>query len=397
MNNNQNSLSNDAPIIKLVSQVLTKALHHRASDIHWEPIESGLRVRLRIDGVLHESEHFPKKIQGAILSRLKIMTGSMNIAEKRLPQDGRLQTSLAQQAVDFRVSTIPTLHGESIVMRLLDRSSFLIGLSQLGLRKEDEALLKKLLYQPEGLLLLTGPTGSGKTTTLYSCLQELNRPDRKIITVEDPVEYQIPGINQVQVNENIGMTFPIVLRSMLRQAVTTMMIGEIRDCETAQIAFHASLTGHLVFSTLHTNDAPGAIARLLDLDLPPFVLASALRAVIAQRLVRLLCIHCKAPTTLTEQELFAFQIETSRLLEATPKKAIGCSHCNGSGFQGRLALFEILLVTDNLRDHIYQKSSLSELREQGRCTGMRSLREDGLCKILAGLTTTTEVLAATAF
>jgi len=290
----------DAPIIKMVSMMLLEAYNNRASDIHLEPLEKKFRVRFRIDGVLQEMPSPPRKLHSAIISRLKIMSGSMSIAEKRLPQDGRIQVRLGQKALDLRVSSIPTVHGESIVMRILDKTALLLGLPDLGFLSDDQAKFEKLINLPDGILLVTGPTGSGKTTTLYACLHYMNKPDRKIITVEEPVEYQLSGINQVPVNSDIGMTFPAALRSILRQAPNIIMIGEIRDMETASIAINASLTGHLVLSTLHTNDAPSAVARLVDIGIKPFLVSSSVRAVLAQRLVRRLCPKCKTPTELTE-------------------------------------------------------------------------------------------------
>ncbi len=285
----------DAPIIRMVSMLLLEAHKLGASDIHLEPLEKSFRVRFRIDGVLQEMQSPPKNLQSAIISRLKIMTGSMSIAEKRLPQDGRIQVKMGKKSIDLRVSTVPTNHGESMVMRLLDKSSLLLGLPELGFLSDDQETFERLLRAPDGILLVTGPTGSGKTSTLYACLNYINKPDRKIITVEEPVEYQMNGINQVQVNAEIGMTFPAALRSILRQAPNIIMIGEIRDLETASIATNASLTGHLVFSTLHTNDAPSAVARLIDIGVQPFLVASSIRAIMAQRLVRRLCVNCKEP------------------------------------------------------------------------------------------------------
>jgi len=286
----------DAPIIKMVTMLLLEAYKMRASDIHLEPLEKSFRVRFRIDGVLIEVQSPPKKLQHAIVSRLKIMTGSMSIAEKRLPQDGRIQVKIGKSQLDLRVSTIPTNHGESVVMRILDKTGLQLGLPQLGFLSDDQATFEQLITLPDGILLVTGPTGSGKSTTLYACLNHINRPDRKIITVEDPVEYQMNGINQVQVNSDVGMTFPAALRSMLRQAPNVIMIGEIRDMETASIAINASLTGHLVFSTLHTNDAPSAVARLVDIGVQRFLVSSAVRAIVAQRLVRRLCQNARCPT-----------------------------------------------------------------------------------------------------
>jgi type IV pilus assembly protein PilB len=385
----------DAPVIKMVSMLLLEAHKMRASDIHLEPLEKRYRVRFRIDGVLHEMTNPPKKLQSAITSRIKIMTGSMSIAEKRLPQDGRIQVKIGKNSVDLRVSTIPTNHGESIVMRILDKSSLMLGLPELGFLSDDQAIWERMLALPDGILLVTGPTGSGKTTTLYGCLNYINRPDRKIITVEDPVEYQMNGINQVQVNADIGMTFPAALRSMLRQAPNIIMIGEIRDVETANIAINASLTGHVVFSTLHTNDAPGAVARLVDIGVQPFLVSSSVRAILAQRLVRKLCSKCKEPGELTEVEMRALRIDPNQLSEATVMKPVGCDKCRFLGYKGRMGIFEMFLVDDEVRFMINERASTLQLRKRGRELGMRTLREDGIRKVLAGMTTAEEVISTT--
>ena len=387
--------SGDSAIIKLVSLLLLEAYKIRASDIHLEPLEKRFRVRFRIDGVLQEMQNPPKKLQSAIVSRLKIMSGTMSIAEKRLPQDGRIQVKMGKKAIDLRVSTIPTNHGESVVMRILDKSSLSLGLPELGFLTDDQATFERLITLPDGILLVTGPTGSGKTTTLYACLNYINRPDRKIITVEDPVEYQMAGINQVQVNADIGMTFPAALRSMLRQAPNIIMIGEIRDLETASIAINASLTGHLVFSTLHTNDAPGAVARLVDMGIKPFLVATSTRAIMAQRLVRKLCGQCKQPTELTEGELHALRIEESQMDHAHPMGAVGCENCRHKGYRGRMGIFEVFEINDEVRFMINDKLSTMQLRQRARELGMRTLREDGVRKVLAGTTTAEEVVTAT--
>jgi len=387
--------SDDAPIIKLVSSLLIEAQNNRASDIHIEPMEKSLRVRLRIDGSLQEVKSPPKKLQGAIISRLKIMTGSMSIAEKRVPQDGRIQIKVGDKSVDLRVSTVPTVHGESIVMRVLDKSALMLGLPELGFLSDDQAVFERLVALPDGIILVTGPTGSGKTTTLYACLNYMNRPDRKIITVEEPVEYQMNGINQVQVNNETGMTFPAALRAMLRQAPNVIMLGEIRDKETAQIAINASLTGHLVLSTLHTNDAPGAVARLVDIGVPPFLVSSAVRAVMAQRLVRKLCSNCKQPGELTEYEARSLNLDPAQIAKATPMKPIGCEKCRGKGFRGRLGIFEIMVADDEIRQMINHSATTLQLRQRTRELGMRTLREDGIRKVLAGMTTAEEVISST--
>jgi type II secretory ATPase GspE/PulE/Tfp pilus assembly ATPase PilB-like protein len=385
----------DAPIIKMVTTLLLEAYKNRASDIHLEPLERSFRVRFRVDGVLQEMQSPPKKLQAAIISRIKIMTGTMSIAEKRLPQDGRIQVKIGKNSIDLRVSTSPTVHGESVVMRILDKSSLVLGLPELGFLSDDQAQFEQLIQLPDGILLVTGPTGSGKTTTLYACLNYINKPDRKLITVEDPVEYQMSGINQVQVNADIGMTFPAALRSMLRQAPNIIMIGEIRDAETASIAINASLTGHLVLSTLHTNDAPSAIPRLVDIGVQPFLVSSSMRAAIAQRLVRRLCPKCKAPTELTEYELHTLGLEASQMANAQPMKPVGCEACRGRGYKGRMGIFEMFLIDDEVRHMINNNASTIALRQRARELGMRTLREDGVRKVLSGLTTADEVITTT--
>jgi len=385
----------DAPIIRLVSMLIIEAHKLGASDIHLEPLDKKFRVRFRIDGVLQEMQAPPKRLQSAIISRLKIMTGSMSIAEKRLPQDGRIQVKIKKRPIDLRVSTIPTNHGETIVMRVLDKSSLLLGLPELGFLSDDQEKFERLLRSPDGILLVTGPTGSGKTSTLYACLNYINKPDRKIITVEEPIEYQMTGINQVQVNTEVGMTFPIALRSILRQAPNIIMIGEIRDLETASIATNASLTGHLVFSTLHTNDAPSAIARLVDIGVQPFLVASSVGAIMAQRLVRRLCTHCKHPAELSETEMRALRIEPSQMRDAQVMKAAGCEHCRHTGYRGRMGIFEIFIIDDIVRHMINKRTSTFLLRQRARELGMRTLREDGVRKVLAGLTSADEVISVT--
>ena len=375
--------------------LLIEAHRAGASDIHLEPLDKKFRVRFRVDGVLQEMQAPPKRLQSAIISRLKIMTGSMSIAEKRLPQDGRIQVKIKKKPLDLRVSTIPTNHGESVVMRLLDKSSLKLGLPELGFFSDDQETFERMIKLPDGILLVTGPTGSGKTTTLYACLNYINKPDRKIITVEEPIEYQMTGINQVQVNTEIGMTFPAALRSILRQAPNIIMIGEIRDLETASIATNASLTGHLVFSTLHTNDAPAAVARLVDLGVQPFLVASSVRAIMAQRLVRRLCAHCKQPAELSETELRALRIEPGQLSEAQVMKPVGCDQCRQIGYKGRVGIFEIFPIDDDVRHMINKRSPTLMLRQRARELGMRTLREDGVRKVLAGLTSAEEVISIT--
>jgi type II secretory ATPase GspE/PulE/Tfp pilus assembly ATPase PilB-like protein len=385
----------DAPIIKLVFNTLTEAFKCRASDIHIEPLETSVRIRYRLDGKLIEVDNHPKKLLPAIIARLKVMSGTMSIAEKRLPQDGRIMLKMGDKEVDLRVSSVPSNHGESIVMRILDKSALLLGLPELGFFSDDQESFEKLIGLPDGIILVTGPTGSGKTTTLYACLNVINKPDRKIITVEDPVEYEMPGINQVMVKTDIGMTFAAALRAMLRQAPNIIMIGEIRDAETANIAINASLTGHLVFSTLHTNDAPSAVARLADIGIKRFLIASAVRAMLAQRLVRKLCPICKAPTEMTDKEIRALHFDMSRTTDATVFSAVGCDKCRRNGFRGRLGIFELFQVDDEVRHMINENLSTSQLRRRARELGMRTLREDGVRKVLAGLTTAAEVIHVT--
>jgi type II secretory ATPase GspE/PulE/Tfp pilus assembly ATPase PilB-like protein len=385
----------DAPIIRLCSQLLLEAFQVRASDIHVEPLDHTIRIRYRIDGVLQEVATHPRKLLSAIISRIKIMTGTMSIAEKRLPQDGRIQIKIGEKDIDLRVSTVPTNHGESVVMRILDKSGLTLGLPELGFFSDDQATFENLITLPDGILLVTGPTGSGKTTTLYACLNFINRPDRKIITVEDPVEYQMSGINQVQVKEEVGMTFAAALRSMLRQAPNIVMIGEIRDAETANIAINAALTGHLVFSTLHTNDAPSAIARLTDIGVKSFLIASAVRAVQAQRLVRRLCPKCKTPAELTDAEIRSLGLDATRTTGSEIMGPKGCDNCRGRGFRGRLGIFEIFRIDDEVRHMINQSLTTTQLRRRARELGMRTMREDGIRKVLAGVTTAAEVIETT--
>ena len=386
---------NDAPIIKLVANTLMEAFKARASDIHIEPMEKDMRTRYRIDGVLHDVEHHPKKLHSSIIARIKIMTGSMSIDEKRVPQDGRISMKFQDKELDLRVSIVPTSNGESVVMRILDKSSLRLGLSDLGFLSDDQETFEKLITLPDGIVLVTGPTGSGKTTTLYACLNFINRPDRKIITVEDPVEYELPGINQVMVKEDIGMTFAAALRAMLRQAPNIIMLGEIRDMETASIAINASLTGHLVFSTLHTNDAPSAVSRLTDIGIKPFLIASSVRAIEAQRLVRRLCGDCKQDGLLSEKEMRHLSLDASQIYGATIKVPNGCAKCRHSGFRGRLSIVEIFKMDDEVRGMINERLPAPTLRRRARELGMRTLREDGIRKVLAGMTSADEVIEAT--
>ena len=385
----------DAPIIKLTNQIIIDAYRSRASDIHLEPMQHTFRVRYRIDGVCHVVKSPPKSLQASIIARLKIES-NMSISEKRIPQDGRIQCDVGDKVIDLRVSSVPTTHGESIVMRILDKDGLKLGLPQLGFFTDDQQTFERLIGLPDGILLVTGPTGSGKTTTLYSCLNFINRPDRKIITVEDPVEYVLAGINQVQVSETVGLTFAHALRSMLRQSPNVVMLGEIRDLETATIAINASLTGHLVFSTLHTNDAPSAVTRLIDIGIKPFLVASSTRAMMAQRLVRKLCPKCTGPHTYSESQLRSIGIDPASVEEANYQKGKGCGNCNDTGHRGRFGIFEVFVVEDDARKLIYEKVPASVLRQRAREMGMRTLREDGARKVIAGLTTVEEVVRATA-
>ncbi len=384
----------DAPIIKLCSLIIMEGYKNNASDIHLEPLEKRFRVRYRIDGVLHEVDSPPKRLQSAIISRMKIMA-HMKISEKRTPQDGRIQVNIGGRELDLRVSTIPTEHGESIVMRILDKQNLALGLPQLGFFSDDQKTFESLINLSDGIILVTGPTGSGKTTTLYACLGQINKPDRKIITVEDPVEYQMSGINQVQVEKDINFTFSAALRSILRQAPNIVMIGEIRDPETASIATEAALTGHLVFSTLHTNDAPSAVTRLLDIGVKPFLVASSVRAVMAQRLIRTICPQCKEEVTPSQSDLSFLGSLGASLVNTPIYKGRGCSKCSLTGYKGRKGLFEIFRITDEVQHLIFDKQSAIELRAKARENGMRTLREDGVRKVLAGITTIEEVMRVT--
>ncbi|MDE2642291.1 MAG: ATPase, T2SS/T4P/T4SS family [Verrucomicrobiota bacterium] len=384
----------DTPIIKLVNTMIVEAFRMGASDIHLEPLAARFRMRYRIDGVCHEQKSPPRRLQAAVTSRLKIMS-EMDIAEKRVPQDGRIQANVGGKSIDLRVSCLPTTHGESIVMRLLDKEGLKLGLGQLGFLTDDQQTFEKLIQLPDGILLVTGPTGSGKTTTLYSCLNYINKPDRKIITVEDPVEYLLEGINQVQVNTAVDLTFANALRAMLRQAPNVVMLGEIRDYETASIAINASLTGHLVFSTLHTNDAPSAVTRLTDIGVKPFLIASATRCLMAQRLVRKICQKCEAPATPDNSDLLALGLDPDQIKDPNFKAGKGCDKCNGTGHKGRFGLFEVFVVDDESRKMIVNQVTTTALRKRAREVGMRTLREDGARKAVAGMTTANEVLRVT--
>jgi type II secretion system protein E len=384
----------EASIIHFVNQVLKDAIELRASDIHLEPFEDEFRIRYRIDGVLQDVP-VPaqlKRFQPAIVSRVKILS-HLNIAEKRLPQDGRIKIRVDDAEVDIRVSVIPMLHGEAVVMRLLRQNSKLRGLSDLGMDKREVECFRNVLEMPHGIILVTGPTGSGKTSTLYTALNEINDSVRKIITIEDPVEYQLKGVNQIQVNEKSGLTFARGLRSILRHDPDVILIGEIRDAETAQIAVQASLTGHLVFSTLHTNDAPGALTRLVDMGVEPYLVASSLEAVLAQRLVRVLCPHCKQPDDSTTAN--AFKVKLGISADVTLYKSVGCRECRNTGFHGRQAIFEWMDTNPEIRQLILQNTSSDVLREAARRAGMRSLAEDGWRLVAKGMTTVEEVLSVT--
>lgn len=384
----------EAPIIRYVHMLISEALKRRASDIHLEPLEKRFRVRYRIDGVLHEMENPPKRLQPSIISRIKLMS-DVSIAEKRVPLDGRINLRVGPKMIDLRVSTLPTAFGESIVMRILDKEGLNLGLPQLGFFSDDQASFERIIALPDGVFLVTGPTGSGKSTTLYSALNCINQPDRKIITVEDPVEYEMPGVNQVQVRRDVGMTFAAALRSMLRQAPNIIMVGEIRDKETAEIAINAALTGHMVFSTLHTNDAPSAISRLVDIGIKPFLVAAALRAVLAQRLVRRICPHCKQSHSPDEALLNSLGIRAEQAMEASFMNGAGCAKCNSTGFLGRVGIFEMFMMNQDLQQMVYENASLVALRTKSREMGMRTMREDGIRKVIAGVTTVEEVLHAT--
>jgi type IV pilus assembly protein PilB len=388
--------SEDAPIVKLCNRIIIEAVKMRASDIHIEPFADRVRLRYRIDGVCMERDNLPKRMQNAVLSRMKLMAG-INIAEKRIPQDGRIKLPVDDKAIDFRVSSCPAYHGESIVLRILRPDSVRIGLENLGFEADNLSIFNKIIRRPNGIFLVTGPTGSGKTTTLYSALDVLNRPDRKIITAEDPVEYNFEGINQCQVREHIGLSFTAILRSMLRQAPNIILVGEIRDKEVAEIAIQAALTGHLVFSTLHTNDAPSAITRLIDMGLKPFLVASSIQAVMAQRLIRVLCKHCKRVATAAELDH-----KYLNLTGLTPEEAlgkvhiqVGCAECNNTGFRGRKAIFEMMVMNATIRDLAFSLAPISELRRAAIANGMRPLVYDGKLKILAGVTTPAEIANST--
>ncbi len=384
----------DAPLIRLVSMLITEAYHMKASDIHLEPMEKRYRVRYRIDGAMREVEAPPKYLQANFTSRVKIMA-RLDITEKRIPQDGRIQMRVGDKDIDLRVSSIPTTHGESIVMRILDKSSIQLDVPKLGFYADDLELVNNIISMPDGIFLVTGPTGSGKTTSLYAFLNTINTVSRKIITVEDPVEYQLSGINQVQVDKQIDMTFAAALRSMLRQAPNIIMVGEIRDLETAEIAINAALTGHLVFSTLHTNDAPGAITRLVDMGIKPFLVASGVRAIMAQRLLRRVCSNCKQPHKPTAEEARLLGLSEEYLANHQFYKGAGCERCGRTGYKGRIGIYEIFLISEEIRKLIFRNEPSGVIREAARRGGMRSLRDDAIRKAEAGTSTLEEVIIVT--
>ncbi len=389
------SADDEGPIMRLVDLVFEEAVKLRASDIHFEPFEDKFIIRFRIDGILHEIQSPSKKLQGPILSRLKLMSG-MDLSEKRVPQDGRIQKVILGRQFDFRVSALPALHGESIVTRLLEQSGVLLGLEQIGFLEDNVERFKTMIRQPNGIILMTGPTGSGKTTTLYSALNVINTIDTKIITVENPVEYQMEGINQVQINDDIGLTFSLALRSLLRQAPNVILVGEIRDLETAEIAISAAMTGHLVFSTLHTNDAPGANARLVEMGVKPFLVSSAIQAVIAQRLVRTICKECKETYEVDPLMIKDIGFDPDEYKDQAFYRGKGCETCSYTGYKGRTAIHEVLENTDELRDLVLNSATTDEIRVLARKQGMRTLREDGWLKVLRGETTMVEVARITA-
>lgn len=381
-----------APIIKLVNSLIIEAVRNRASDIHIEPMKDRVQLRYRIDGECVIRDKIPIKMKGPLIARVKIMAG-IDIAEKRLPQDGRIKMIIDKQQIDFRVSSLPAYHGESVVLRILRPDSVRIGLENLGFAEDDYKTFQKIIKRPNGIFLVTGPTGSGKTTTLYGALNILNRPDRKIITAEDPVEYNFPGINQCQVRESIGFTFKSVLRAMLRQAPNIILVGEIRDLEVAEIAIQAALTGHLVFSTLHTNDAPSAITRLIDMGVKPFLVASSIQAIMAQRLIRVLCPKCKVPDNEPDPMWLRLAGITAKEMEGkTLYKPKGCDYCTGTGFRGRLGIFEMMQLNNEIRTLAFDRAATNKIRKAALASGMKSLLEDGKLKVLNGTTTAEEVV-----
>lgn len=387
-------LANEAPIIKLVNLILLQAIKDRASDLHVEPYQNSFRIRYRVDGTLHETVPPPKHLQLAIISRLKVMA-NMNIAERRLPQDGRIKLSMSDREIDLRVSALPTVNGESIVMRILDKTMMMIGLEQIGLMPEDQESFERIIRKPHGIVLVTGPTGSGKTTTLYSALMKIFSPMLKMITTEDPVEYQLDGVVQVNINERVGLTFASCLRSILRQDPDIIMVGEIRDLPTAQIAIEAALTGHLVLSTLHTNDAPGAVTRLIDMDVEPFLVTSTVESVLAQRLVRTICTGCKETYTPEVELLQDLNIDPEDAKNVTFHRGKGCVDCNYTGYRGRIGIFEHLVMNDTLKEMVLNREPTSVIRNEARRHGMKTMREDGWEKVIRGITTVEEIVRET--
>ncbi|MEQ8788920.1 MAG: ATPase, T2SS/T4P/T4SS family [Pirellulaceae bacterium] len=381
---------NSAPIVRLVQLMITEAVQLRASDIHIEPFEDRIRIRYRVDGILIERDSPPRRLLAALISRVKILS-KLDIAERRRPQDGRIKVTVGEKELDLRVSVLPTNHGQSIVMRLLDKDNIKVGIRQLGLSDNDFRRFQSLIKRPNGIVLVTGPTGSGKTTTLYAALNNLNRPDRKIITAEDPVEYYLPGINQVEVRHDIGLDFARIIRAMLRQAPNVILVGEMRDDETASMGIQASLTGHLVFSTLHTNDAPSAVTRMTDMGVPNYLVASSVIAVLAQRLVRVNCSKCKQPQTPPESALIDAGITEELAAQGTFMRGKGCGHCNKKGFRGRLGIFELMLIHTKIRQMVFENRASQEIRKVAINEGMTTLYTDGIRKVLNGTTTLEEV------
>ena len=387
-------MASEGPVIRLVNLIITRAIETRASDIHFEPFEDLFRVRYRIDGVLHDVESMPKKLQAAMISRVKIMA-KLNIAERRLPQDGRIMLRVKGKEIDFRVSTVPTIHGESIVLRILDKGSIVLDVEKLGFPEDTLRGFRDLVERPHGIILVTGPTGSGKTTTLYCALEKINSPEKKIITVEDPVEYQLRGINQIQVKPAIGLTFANALRSIVRQDPDVILIGEIRDAETAEIAIQSALTGHLVLSTLHTNDAPSAITRLIDMGMEDYLLSSTIIGILAQRLVRVACPHCRVPYTPDPAILREMRLDRGDLSGFQISEVKGCENCGQTGYWGRQGIFEFFKITEEIQGLILGKKDSNIIKESARKQGMRTLREDGWLKVKQGVTTISEVLRVT--
>jgi general secretion pathway protein E len=387
-------LASDAPVVRAVNSLIARASEAQASDIHIEPTESAIKVRFRIDGALRDEETLPAHLKSALVSRIKVMSG-LNIAERRLPQDGRLRLAVRGQEIDFRVATSPTIHGEAVVLRILDRSNLALEFEKLGFDEELLVRYRRVLAQPHGILLVTGPTGSGKTTTLYASLATLNTAERKILTIEDPIEYRLAGINQTQVKPQIGLDFAAALRSFLRQDPDVMMVGEIRDLETAQVAIQSALTGHMILSTLHTNTAAGSVTRLLDMGVEPFLITSTLNAVLAQRLVRRLCPQCRTTTVLAREAIESLGLDAAAMGGMQFYKPHGCSACGNTGFRGRIALFELLEMDDEISRLILVRAEAREVHRAAVAAGMRTMLADGIAKAQAGLTTVEEILRVT--